>query len=235
MLPDAARWHIHKDAATLNASVADAIAVAISSAIALRSKALIAVPGGKTPGPIFTDLATRDVNWAQVTLIPGDERLVADDSPLCNYSLISNVFLPLGATVLPLVNGPAEKVAAAAALAANADLDSLDWPADLVWLGMGGDGHTASIFPGPDLHTALFSPAHFVGVTPDPLPLEAPVSRLTLTAAEIARARSLLVVITGAAKRAVLESALADGEASLFPIGKVLAGAASVDIHWRAD
>ena len=233
MPPSLARWHIHANADALNTAVADAVVGAISEANVSRGQALIAVPGGKTPGPIFADLATRDVNWLQVTLIPGDERLVAADSPLCNHTLISQLFSPLGATVPSLIDGPREKTAAA--VAANARLEALNWPADLIWLGMGADGHTASIFPGPDLHQSISSDKHFAGVTPDPLPAEAPVSRVTLTGREIARARTLMVVITGSAKRMVLEAALREGEASPYPIGPVLAGASSVDIHWLAD
>ena len=118
---------------------------------------------------------------------------------------------------------------------ADARLQDLPWPPDLVWLGMGEDGHTASIFAGPDLQDALDAPKarRAVGVMPDPLPDNAPVARVTLTRAAILSARTILITITGDKKREVLEQAIADGQSSRVPIGRVLAEAEQpIDIHW---
>ena len=100
---------------------------------------------------------------------------------------------------------------------------------------MGEDGHTASIFAGPDLQDALDAPKarRAVGVMPDPLPDNAPVARVTLTRAAILSARTILITITGDKKREVLEQAIADGQSSRVPIGRVLAEAEQpIDIHW---
>ena len=98
---------------------------------------------------------------------------------------------------------------------------------------MGADGHTASIFPGPDLEAALTAPHRAIGVTPDPLPPEAPVARVTLTKSAIVSARAVLIHITGAEKRKVLEKALKDGAGSKYPIGRLLADTSqAIDIHW---
>src|SRR5207237_10635485 len=108
---------------------------------------------------------------------------------------------PAGARVLPIATEIADYKLAGNS--ANARLQDLSWPPDLVWLGMGKDGHTASIFAGPDLQDALDAPKarRAVGVMPDPLPPEAPLARVTLTRAAILSARTILITITGEEKR----------------------------------
>ena len=125
----------------------------------------------------------------------------------------------MGARVIPITSEAADHHLAGNA--ANARLADLHWPPDLVWLGMGADGHTASIFPGPDLDAAMDGGKE-VGVAPDPLPPEAPVNRVTLTAAAIASARTTMLVVSGAEKREVLEMAIEQGAKSAYPIGRVL-------------
>jgi len=89
---------------------------------------------------------------------------------------------------------------------------------------MGTDGHTASIFPGSDLESAMDSgkDVRAVGVAPDPLPPEAPVNRVTLTGTAIGAARTTILVISGAKKREVLETAIEQGGKSSYPVGRVL-------------
>ena len=87
----------------------------------------------------------------------------------------------------------------------------------------------------PDLQTALDAPKarRAVGVMPDPLPAEAPVARVTLTRASIVSARTILITVTGDEKRALLEQAIADGQSSKLPIGRVLSEVEQpIDIHW---
>ena len=100
---------------------------------------------------------------------------------------------------------------------------------------MGDDGHVASIFAGPDMQDALDAPKarRAVGVLPDPMPSDAPVARVTLTRASILASRTILITITGQKKRELLEQAIADGQSSKLPIGRVLAEAEQpIDIHW---
>ncbi|MEE9432714.1 MAG: 6-phosphogluconolactonase [Sphingorhabdus sp.] len=204
------------------AAVAGDIKFIIESALDARGQALVAFPGGSTPTPIFEALAGSDIRWKNVTIIPTDERLVAVNSELSNVADIARIFLPKGARVLPL-NSEAEDYKLAGG-AANARLADLQWPPDLVWLGMGADGHTASIFPGPDLEDALEAPDDVlaVGVEPVPLPADAPVKRVTMTASAIKQARTTMLVFKGADKRAVLDQAISEGEMSQYPIGRVL-------------
>ncbi|RZM28452.1 MAG: 6-phosphogluconolactonase, partial [Sphingomonas sp.] len=125
----------------------------------------------------------------------------------------------------------------AAGRSADALMQDLHWPLDLCLLGVGGDGHTASIFPGPDPDEALAGPRErrALGVMPEPLPPEAPVPRVTLSREGIVTARALLIAVTGAEKRKVIEAAIKQGAGSAYPIGRVLADVElPVDIHWAA-
>ena len=214
-------------------AVAGDIGFIIESALDARGEALIALPGGNTPRPIFDRLVKAKINWKKVTIIPGDERLVPMTDERSNVRMIAQTFLPVGARVVP-ITGDIEDYKLAGN-SADARLKDLKWPPDLVWLGMGNDGHTASIFAGPDLDEALNAPKgrNAVGVMPDPLPPEAPVARVTLTRSAILSARTILITITGQAKRDLLEGAIEDGQSSKLPIGRVLAEAEQpIDIHW---
>lgn len=229
-----AEWWEYDSLDELADAVAGDVGFIIESAIDARGSSLIAVPGGATGPAIFPKLLKQKLPWKKVTVIPTDDRIVAVDSELANVRAIAKAFLPAGARVIPIVSGAAQDYRLAGN-AADARLQDLSWPPDLVWLGMGKDGHTASIFPGPDLQGALDAPKarRAVGVMPDPLPEEAPVPRVTLTRAAILSARTVMIVITGDEKRAVLEQAIADGQSSKSPIGRVLAEAEQpIDIHW---
>jgi 6-phosphogluconolactonase len=228
-----AEWWEYDSLDELADAVAGDVGFIIESAVDARGASLIAVPGGRTGPAIFPKLAAQKQQWKRVTIIPTDDRLVPMESDLANVREIARAFLPLGARVVPIATEIADY--RLAGNSADARLQDLPWPPDLVWLGMGADGHTASIFAGPDLQTALDAPKarRAVGVMPDPLPAEAPVPRVTLTRASIVSARTILVTITGDEKRGLLEQAIADGQSSKLPIGRVLAEVDQpIDIHW---
>ena len=230
-----AEWWDYEDIDELAGAVAGDVGFIIESALDARGQALIALPGGKTPAPIYEKLAAMSIKWKHVTIIPTDDRLVAVDNPLSNAAMLAKAFMPKGARVLPIASE--NKDHKAAGNAADARLQDLHWPPDLVWLGVGGDGHTASIFTGPDLDDALNAPKarRAVGVLPDPLPAEAPVARVTLTRNSILSARTLMIVLTGDDKKVMLERAIKDGPLSSLPVGRVLADAEQpIDIHWCA-
>ena len=169
-----------------------------------------------------------------MTIIPTDDRIVDVTSELSNVAMLAKLFLPKGARVIPLTGATAADYKMSGK-AADARLADLPWPPDLVWLGMGADGHTASIFAGPDLDEALNGPKErrALGVMPDPLPADAPVARVTLSKAAILSTRTLLITIAGDEKKAVLERAIAEGVASPLPIGRVLGESdLAVDVHW---
>ena len=231
-----AEWWDYDDAEELAEAIAGDVGFIIDAALDARGSAIIALPGGTTPRAALALLAKQSRKWRDVTIVPTDDRIVEVTSDLSNVAMLAKLFLPLGARVVPLTGATAADYRMSGK-AADARLQDLPWPLDLVWLGMGEDGHTASIFPGPDLDEALNGPRErrALGVMPDPLPPEAPVARVTLSKAAILSARSLTIAITGQAKRDVLERAIADGALSQVPIGRVLADSdLAVDIHWSS-
>jgi 6-phosphogluconolactonase len=218
-----AEWWDYDDASEMAEAIAGDVGFIIDSALDVRGSALVALPGGKTPLAALALLAAQKRKWKDVTIIPTDDRIVEVTSDLSNVAMLAKQFLPLGARVVPLTGATAADYKMSGK-AADARLQDLPWPLDLVWLGMGADGHTASIFPGPDLDEALNGPKErrALGVMPDPLPAEAPVARVSLSKAAIVAARSLTITISGQDKRDVLERAIEDGALSTVPIGRLL-------------
>lgn len=228
-----AEWWEYDSLEELADAVAGDVGFIIESAVDARDESLIAVPGGTTGPAVFPKLAAQKLQWKKVTIIPTDDRLVPMESELSNVRGIARALLPTGARVIPIAADIADYKLAGNS--ADARLQDLPWPPDLVWLGMGKDGHTASIFEGPDFQAALDAPKarRAIGVMPDPLPAEAPVPRVSLTRSAILSARTILITITGNEKRAILDQAIADGQSSNLPIGRVLAEVDQpIDIHW---
>lgn len=228
-----AEWWEYDSLDELADAVAGDVGFIIESAIDARAASLIAVPGGSTGPAIFPKLVAQKLAWKKVTIIPTDDRLVPMEDERSNVRAIAKAFLPQGARVIPIAADIADY--RLAGNSADARLQDLPWPPDLIWLGMGKDGHTASIFAGPDLKDALDAPKarRAIGIMPDPLPPEAPVARVSLTRSAILSARTVMITITGQEKRALLEQAIADGQSSRLPIGRVLAEAEQpIDIHW---
>lgn len=227
-------WWEYDDVAEMAAAVAGDIAFIIESAIDARGAAVVALAGGKTPIPIYEKLSSAKLDWKRVTVVPGDERIVPLGDPLSNVTALARYFLPKGARVIPIVpNAIADYKAAGRS--ADALMQDLHWPLDLCLLGVGNDGHAASIFPGPDFDEAVNGPKErrALGVMPDPMPLEAPVPRVTLSLAAITAARALLIAVRGQEKREIIETAIRQGPSSPYPIGLALAGTdLPVDIHW---
>jgi 6-phosphogluconolactonase len=197
----------------------------LRAAIAERGAALLVVSGGKTPELFFEKLSTQLLDWTRVAITLADERRVPDDSPRSNARLVREALLRNHATVaafIPLAD--ARLTESQELVAASARLASLPLPADVVVLGMGDDGHTASWFPGAEgLAEAMDAGARQL-VAPIQAP-GAPEPRLTLTGRVILRARAIALLIEGQDKLCTLAKALEDGPADAMPIRTVLRGA----------
>ncbi|MEO7865789.1 MAG: 6-phosphogluconolactonase [Sphingomicrobium sp.] len=226
-------WWDYDSPQELADAVAGDVGFIIDSAVEARSASLVALPGGDEEAPLLAKLARQSLSWKKVTIIPTDDFIVAVDDERSKIRSIAKSFLPLGARVFPVVSGGAEEYRAAGS-AADARLQDLPWPPDLVWLGMGEGGDTAGLFEGPDLHAALDAPKarRAIGVMPEG---EGAMARVSLTRSAILGARTLLITIIGQDKHDLLEGAIADGHSSKLPIGRVLAEVEQpIDIHWCA-
>jgi 6-phosphogluconolactonase len=198
----------------------------LSAAVAERGAALLIVSGGTTPLRFFDALSRMAIDWPRVAITLADERRVPDDSPRSNAKLVREHLMTNAAAAarfVPLADSrlsrDQELVSAAARIAA------LPAPAEVVALGMGDDGHTASWFPGADKLAQAIDPGTRALLLPIIAP-GAPEPRLTLTARVILRARAIALHIEGAAKLATLERALGEGPTEEMPVRAVLRGAA---------
>ena len=182
-------------------AAAEAIAVRLANGLSDRGRACLVGTGGRSPGPVYDRLArTAGIDWSAVTVTLSDERCVASDAPESNLRLLRERLLvgpASAATVTPLWPRPPE-----AALAALL-------PFDAVLLGMGEDGHIASLIPGdPGLARAM-DPAGSALLSDTPAGLGSPpVARVTLTLAALLASRAIFLLIAGGSKREVIERAL---------------------------
>lgn len=206
--------------------LADWTAGRLRDAIAARGVALLIVSGGKSPARFFDLLSNLDLEWSRVTITLADERRVADDSPRSNARLVRERLLrnrAEGASFTPLADvrlPPDQELAAA-----SARIASLPMPADVVILGMGDDGHTASWFPDAAGLAEAMDPGARKLVAPIVAP-DAPEPRLTLTGRVLLRANAIALEIQGAGKLATFSRALEAGPEHAMPIRAVLRGAA---------
>ena len=224
-------WWDYDTPEELAEAVAGDVGFIIESAVDARSSSLVALPGGEDEAAFLVKLARQQLPWTKVTIIPTDDLVVGLDDDRSRIRSLAKTFLPLGGRVFPVVSSGAEDYRAAGS-AADARLQDLPWPPDLVWLGMGEGGDTAGLFAGGDLQSAMDSPKarRAIGVMPEG---GDGMARVSLTRAAILSARTLLITVTGQDKRDLLELAIADGHSSKLPIGRVLAEAEQpIDIHW---
>lgn len=204
--------HTAADPAQLALDLAGFVAACLRAALAERGQAMLVVSGGSTPVPFLQALSACELDWPRVTVTLADERWLPDDHADSNAGLVRAHLLTgpaAAANWLPLGDGRGDPVAALPTIEAN--LARAPWPADVVVLGMGGDGHTASLFPhGPGLAQALdpAGAARCQVVLAPTLP-NVPVARITLTARALLDARALVLHTTGPSKRALLAQVMA--------------------------
>lgn len=225
----------YPDPDALAHAAADDLDAIVREAVAARGTCSIALSGGGTPKRMFQVLAERGraaLPWHQIELWWGDERTVSADHPDSNYGMaLHSLIEPLGIDPARVhrMHGEDDPVAAAAAYEQTlVTACGLPPVLDLVLLGLGPDGHTASLFPGSP---ALTEPEHFVVANPVDSPLAGgQTMRITFTARTINAARKVRFVISGGDKAEALAGIL-EGPKARYPAQLI----ENADLVWLVD
>ncbi|MGA8010130.1 MAG: 6-phosphogluconolactonase [Thiomonas sp.] len=210
--------HVCANAQDHIARLVQAVAAALAADLTKHGEALLAVSGGRSPIPLFHALAQAPIDWPHITVTLVDERFVPASHADSNAALVRTHLLTGAAAqtrFLPLVDDPQDLAGCVAR--ANARLRALALPISAALLGMGDDGHTASLFPGAAELPAGLDPAYpdaYLSVTPP----QAPHQRVSLSLAALLGARHLLLAISGEAKHAVFTQASTPPPSTQHPI-----------------
>lgn len=218
---------VFSDKTALQQAAADWIAEALRDALARRGSAVFMGSGGRTPGPIYETLSHADLDWANVQVGLCDERWVDEDHPASNGAMMQRTLLQNHAAVAAYTPMKIKGDDPFAAIEAVNDLYLDASLTDVMLLGMGPDAHTLSWFEGGRGYADAVDPdttSVVAAVEANESEVTGPnLLRMTLTQPCVAYARQVLLLITGADKRKVFESAPADAPVSLM---KRAAGAA---------
>jgi len=215
----------------LTAALAQHVARRLKADLAQQDQAGLVVSGGKSPVPFFQALSGQPLDWNRVTVTLADERWVPPDHADSNEALVRTHLLKGRAAAARLVSlWTGDATPEAAIPAVSAALESLPSPLSEVILGMGEDGHIASLFPGAtELTEGLQTKAPVLAVHPP----VAPHARLSLSLHALLQSRDIVLMISGADKRAILERALGEGPVEELPVRAILRQTAvPVSVFW---
>jgi 6-phosphogluconolactonase len=219
-LPLAGAVVVHDDLEQLSAAVARRIAELAAEAIAARGMFRVALAGGETPRRCYEKLRHLRVDWPHVQVYFGDERCLPDGDARRNDSMASGALLEHAAIPRENIHSIPAGLGAGEAAARYSALLAQAMPLDLVLLGMGEDGHTASLFPG---NTAMEDASLAVPVFNAPKP---PAERVSLGLEALNAARHKIFLVAGAGKRDALER---------ISRGEPLPAARIINAEWHLD
>jgi len=232
--PSGPIFHPFANEQALVNALASEVAGSLSQAIEEDGCASLVVSGGRTPVVLFQQLSSAELDWSKVLITLADERWVAPDHPDSNEKLVRTHLLINRAEQAQFVSLKNSSVSARLGQVALAEaLADLPDVFTVVMLGMGDDGHTASLFPGASTLEIALNPHN-----PLPCqwiqPLDAPHERMTLTLSRLLAAKKIFLHFTGAKKRAVYDAAIADDRCD-YPV-RALANQRQtpVDVYWHA-
>lgn len=225
---------VKQDASALASELSEVVADNLIVAIDKRGSATLVVSGGSTPLPFFKALAGTQLDWDKVTILLADERWVPADHPDSNERFVKEHLMIGNAAVARFVG---LKNSAATPEDGWSESDSamaaIERPFDVVVLGMGGDGHTASLFPGAEgLHQAIAQDCDRLTWPMNPATVGQP--RMSLTLNCLLSTRYLYLHMTGDDKKSIFQQA-ATAEPDVYPIAAVIKSAASrLRVFWAS-
>ncbi|WP_020405111.1 6-phosphogluconolactonase [Hahella ganghwensis] len=204
--PQGVRLKTTNDRQLLAEELAETVAGWLSEALTKKERALLVVSGGRTPVAFFEALSRQNLVWNRVDVTLADERWVDEDDAASNAALVRKHLVANSASearFIPLKTAEPDPESAVGSL--DSTLQSLEWPIDVLILGMGNDGHTASLFPGTEgLANAMTSTSKCAALTP----LDAPHDRMTLTYPVLVNAVHTVLHVTGDDKSATMAKVL---------------------------
>ncbi|MEO6081037.1 MAG: 6-phosphogluconolactonase [Steroidobacteraceae bacterium] len=213
-------------------ALSEQVESALRNGLEQRGAASLAVAGGRTPQPLFRALREAHLDWSQVGVTLTDERWVSESHAGSNAALVRRELLTARAAAArfyPLYDGSAATDGAAAAVWKS--LASLAQPFDAVVLGMGDDGHFASLFPDSPGLAAALNPAAPPACVAMLAPTE-PTSRISLNLAALLQARRLFLFITGTHKRDLLLAA-SRSAGTMLPVAALLVQRVPMpEVYW---
>jgi len=211
--------HAFPNGEALARNLADDVAAALERRLARHGAAGLVVSGGRTPAAFLRELGSRELDWSHVFVTLADERRVAADDSASNLRFLREAFAGSPASAAVLVAIDATRTDAASRW--NEVIGKMPRPFAAVILGMGDDGHFASLFPGmPGLATAL-DLSSTTSVVAGVAPVE-PRSRLSLTLPTLLDTDLLVLHVTGEPKLAILQRAACSGSALEMPVRALL-------------
>lgn len=206
--------------AALAQAAAGATVKALQAGIAARGRGRLVATGGRSPGPVYDLLRVAELDWPRVDVTLSDERFVPPDHPASNEALVRGRLLKevaASARFIPLWCPAADAVACADLV--EAEVAALA-PFDMTLLGMGPDGHVASLIPkAAGLAAAMATDSGRFCLGLDEAIGDPPLPRITLTLAALLQSKAILILISGAEKRQVLSQALAGAD---LPVAALL-------------